>query len=131
MKTIILSQVVFGRLNMLQKNDCSVCHENKHSVSNFQGRPNMLNESKPQSKTPTLSFYQHFKTLPNKYNDLTPRYRSGSNSNHYRKFAQKSQYKSRSHSRPKSCSKYYHNHSSHNHSPNYDSNQSRYDQYYR
>ena len=45
----------------------------------------MLRESKRHSKTPTPSFYQHFKTPYNKYNNQTLRYQSRSNSNQYRK----------------------------------------------
>ena len=44
------------------KTFCSFCHKNNHSVSTCFRRLNMLKESKPQSKSPTPSFYQHFKT---------------------------------------------------------------------
>ena len=44
------------------KKYCSFCHKNNHSVSSCFRRLNMLKESKPQSRSPTPSFYQHFKT---------------------------------------------------------------------
>ena len=44
----------------------------------------MLRESKLQSKSPTRSFYQYFKTPCNNYITQTPRYRSRNNSNHYK-----------------------------------------------
>ena len=65
------------------KKDCSFCHKNNHSVSICFRRLNMLKESKPQSKSPTPSFYQHFKTHSAKHCPQYPRYRSQSNSNPY------------------------------------------------
>ena len=53
----------------------------------------MLKESKPQSKSPTPSFHQHFKTPSNKYDNQAPRYHSRSNGNHYRRFSRESAYK--------------------------------------
>ena len=44
------------------KKYCSFCHKNNHSVSTCFRRLNMLKESKPQSRSPTLTFYQHFKS---------------------------------------------------------------------
>ena len=85
----------------------------------------MLKESKPQSESPTPSFYQHFRTPSNKFDNQTPRYRSRSNSNHYRRFSRDSRYKSSSHSRSNTRPRYYHNNSSQNHSPHYDRNRSR------
>ena len=46
------------------KKYCSFCHKNNHSVSTCFSRLNMLKESKPQSRYPTPTFYQHFKILP-------------------------------------------------------------------
>ena len=58
------------------KKYCSFCHKNNHSVSTCYRRINMLKESKPQSKSPTPSFYQHSKTSSNEHDNQTPRYRS-------------------------------------------------------
>ena len=98
------------------KEYCSFCHKKNHAVSTCYLKINMLKESKRQSKSPTSSFYQHFKTPSNKNDNQTPRYRSSSNSNHYRRFSRESRYISRSHSRSNSLPRYYHNHSSLNHS---------------
>ena len=90
----------------------SFCRKIIHSVSTCYRRLIMLKKSKPQSKILTPFFYQHFKIPSSKDNNLTPRYRSRSNSNHYRKFSRECQYKPRSHSRSNSRSKYYHIHPS-------------------
>ena len=54
------------------KNYCSFCHENNHRVSTCFWKINVLEESKPQSKSPTPSFDQCFKTPFNKYDNQTP-----------------------------------------------------------
>ena len=69
------------------KKHCSLCQNNIHSVSSCNRRLNMLKGSKPQSKSPTPSFNQHFKSPSNKYNNQTPRYHSRSKSNHYLKLS--------------------------------------------
>ena len=79
------------------KNYCLFCHKNNHSVSTCFRRLNMLKESKPQSRSPTPSFYQHFKTPSNK--PQYSRYRSRSNSNPYRRSSRDTRYRFRSHSR--------------------------------
>ena len=79
----------------------------------------MLEEAIHQSESHTAFFYQYFKTT-SKNNKQSPRYLSRYEGNHYQKFSRESCYKSRSHSRSKSHSKYYKNHSSQNHSPYYD-----------
>ena len=48
------------------KKYCSFCHKNNHSVSTCFRRLNMLKESKPQHRSPTPIFYQHFKSHSNK-----------------------------------------------------------------
>ena len=111
--------------------NCFFCQKNNRSVSTRYRKINMLKESKPQSKSPTPSFYQHFKTPFNKYDNQIPPYRSCSNSNHYRRFSRDFCYKSRSHSLSNSRPRYYQNHSSQNHSPHNDRNRSRYDQHYK
>ena len=58
------------------KKYCSFCHKNNHSVSTCFRRLNMLKESKPQSRSLTPTFYQHFKSPSNKSH--YPRYRSRS-----------------------------------------------------
>ena len=63
------------------KKFCSFCHQNNHSVSTRFRRLDMLKESTPQSRYPTPSFYQHFKTPSNKHHPQYSRYRSRSNSN--------------------------------------------------
>ena len=57
----------------------------------------MLKESKPQSRSPTPTFYQHFKRPSNKSH--YPRYRSRSHSNPSRRSSRETRYQSRSYSR--------------------------------
>ena len=90
----------------------------------------MLKESKPQSKSPTPSFYQHFKTPSNKHYPQYSRYRSRSNSNPYRKSSRDTRYKSRSHSRSNSRPRYSDRYYSHNYPSYYDRNRSWYDKHY-
>ena len=112
------------------KKHCSFCHKNNHSVSNCFRRLSMLEESKQQSKSPTPSFYQHFKTPSAKHCRHCSRYRSRSNSNSFRRSSRDSRYKSRSHSRSNSRPRYNDKSYSHNHSSYYDRNRSRYDKHY-
>ena len=90
------------------KKYCSFCHKNNHSVSTCFRRLNLLKESKPQSRSPTPTFYQHFKTPSNK--SRYPRYRSRSYSNPSRKSSRDNRYdnryQSRSNSRSHSRSRY-------------------------
>ena len=79
------------------KKYCSFCHKINHSVSTCFRRPNMLKESKPQSRSPTPTFYQHFKS-PSKKSHY-PRYRSRSHSNPSRRSSRDTRYQSRSYSR--------------------------------
>ena len=109
----------------------SFCHKNNHSVSTCYRRLNIPKKSKPQSKLPTSSFYQHFKTLSNKNSPETHLCRSRSNSNPYQKFSREPRFKSRSLSRSNSCSHSSDEHHPHNHSSYYDRNRSSYDHYYR
>ena len=90
----------------------------------------MLKKSKPKSRSPTLSFYQHFKTPISKHIPQYSRYRSRINSNTYRRSSRDSRYKSRSHSRSNSRPRYHDKSYSHNHSSYYDCNRSRYDKHY-
>ena len=46
-----------------------LCHKTFHSVSTCYRRINKLKESKPQSKSLTPSFYQHFKTPSSKFDN--------------------------------------------------------------
>ena len=91
----------------------------------------MLKESKPQSKSSTPSLYQPFRTPPNRIDNQAPRYRSRSQSNHYRRFSRESRYKSRPLSRSNFRPRYYHNHFSQNHSQFNDRTRFRYDQLYK
>ena len=79
------------------KKYCSFCHKNNHSVSTCCRRLNMLKESKPQSRSPTPTFYQHVKSPSNKSH--YPRYRNRSHSNPSRRSSRESRYQSRSYSR--------------------------------
>ena len=85
------------------KKFCSFCHKINHTVSTCFRRLNMLKESKPQSRYPTPTFYQHFKNPSNKSH--YHRYRSRSHSNPSRKSSRDTRYQScsysRSHSRPR------------------------------
>ena len=69
-------------INFNLKNNFHFAIKNITTVSTCHRRLTMLKEFKPQSKSPTPSFYQHFKTPSNKYNPQSPRYRS--RSIHYR-----------------------------------------------
>ena len=109
------------------KKYCSFCHKNNHSVSTCFRRVNMLNESKPQSRSPTPSFYQHFKTPSNK--PQYSRYRSRSNSNPYRRSSRYTRYRSRSYSRSHSRPRYNDKSHSHNYSSFYNRDRSRYDKH--
>ena len=73
----------------------------------------MLKESKPQSKSPTLSFHQHFKNLNRKSISQSPRYCSRSNPS--RKSSREFRYTS-SHCRYNSRSRFFDRQSPHNHS---------------
>ena len=86
------------------KKYCSFCHKNNHSVSTCFRRINMLKESKPQSRSPTHTFYQHFKNTSNKSH--YSRYRSRSHSNPSRRSSRETQYQSRSYSRSHSRPRY-------------------------
>ena len=86
------------------KKYCSFCHKNNHSVSTCFRRLNMLKESKPQSRSPTPSFYQHFKNPSTKSH--YSRYRSRSHSNPSRKSSREMRYQSRSYSRSHSRPRY-------------------------
>ena len=86
------------------KNYCSFCRKNNHSVSTCFRRLKMPKESKPPSRSPTPSFYQHFKTPSNK--PQYSRYRKKSNSNSYRRTSRDTRYKSRSYSRSHSRPRY-------------------------
>ena len=86
------------------KKYCSFCHKNNHSVSTCVRRLNMLKESKPQSRSPTPTFYQHFKNPSNKSH--YPRYRSRSHSNPSRRSFRDTRYQSRSYSRSHSRPRY-------------------------
>ena len=78
------------------KKYCSFCHKNNHSVSTCFRRLNLFKESKPQSRSPTPTFYQHFKTPSNK--SRYPRYRSRSHSTSSRKSSRDNRYDNRYHS---------------------------------
>ena len=86
------------------KKYCSFCHKNNHSVSTCFRRLNMLKESKPQSRSPTPTFYQHFKNPSNKPH--YSRHRSRSYSNPPRKSSRDTRYQSRSYSRSHSRPRY-------------------------
>ena len=77
----------------------------------------MIKESKPQSRSPTPSFYQHFKTPSNKHYPQSSQYSSRSNTNSYRRLSRDSRYKFRSHSRSNSRPRYNDKSYSHNHTP--------------
>ena len=88
----------------------------------------MLKESKPRSRSPTLSFYQHFKIPSNK--PQYSRYRSRSYSNPYRRSSRDTRYRSRSYSRSHSRPRYNDKSHSLNYSSYYSHDRSRYDKHY-
>ena len=114
------------------KKYCSFCHKNNHSVSTCFRRLNLLKESKPQSRSPTPTFYQHFKTPSNK--SRYPRYRSRSHSTSSRKSSRDNRYDnryhSRSNSRSHSRSRYNYKTTSRTYSPSHNRDRSRYDKHY-
>ena len=107
---------------------CSFCHKNNHSVSTSFRRLNMFKESKPQSRSPSPSFYQLFKTPSNK--PQLSRYRSRSNSNRYRRYSRDTRYRSRSYSHSHSRPRYNDKSRSHNYSSYYNRDRSRYNKHY-
>ena len=110
------------------KKYCSFCHKNNHSVSTCFRRLNMLKESKPQSRSPTPTFYQHFKNPSNKPH--YSRHRSRSYSNPPRKSSRDTRYQSRSYSRSHSRPRYNTNTYSRTYSPYHNRDRSRYDKHY-
>ena len=110
------------------KKYCFFCHKNNHSVSTCFRRLNMLKESKPQSRSPTPTFYQHFKNPSNKPH--YSRYRSRSHSNPSGRSSRDTRYRSRpysrSHSRPRNNIKS----PSRNYSSYHNRDRSRYDKHY-
>ena len=110
------------------KKYCSFCHKNNHSVSTCFRRLNMLKESKPQSRSPTPTFYQHFKKPSNKPH--YSRHRSRSYSNPPRKSSRDTRYQSRSYSRSHSRPRYNTKTYSRTYSPYHNRDRSRYDKHY-
>ena len=110
------------------KKYCSFCHKNNHSVSTCFRRRNMLKESKPQSRSPTPTFYQHFKNPSNKPH--YSRHRSRSYSNPPRKSSRDTRYQSRSYSRSHSRPRYNTKTYSRTYSPCHNRDRSRYDKHY-
>ena len=110
------------------KKYCSFCHKNNHSISTCFRRLNMLKESKPQSRSPTPTFYHHFKNPSNKTS--YPRYRSRSYSNPSRRSSRDTRYQSRSFSRSHSRPRYNTKTSSRTYSPYHNRDRSRYDKHY-
>ena len=110
------------------KKYCSFCHKNNHSVSTCFRRLNMLKESKPQSRSPTPTFYQHFKNPSNKPH--YSRHRSRSYSNPPRKSSRDTRYQSRSYSRSHSRPRYNTKTYSRTYSPYHNRDRSRYDKHY-
>ena len=110
------------------KKICSFCHKNNHSVSTCFRRLNMLKESKPQSRSPTPTFYQHFKNPSNKTS--CSRYRSRSYSNPSRRSSRDTRYQSSSFSRSQSRPRYNTKTSSRTYSPYHNCDRSRYDKHY-
>ena len=110
------------------KKYCSFCHKNNHSVSTCFRRLNMLEESKPQSRSPTPTFYQHFKSPSSKSH--YPRYRSRSHSNPSRRSSRETRYQSRYYSRSHSRPRYNIKTPSHTYSSYHHRDRSRYDKHY-
>ena len=110
------------------KKYCSFCHKNNHSVSTCFRRLNMLKESKPQSRSPTPTFYQHFKNPSNKPH--YSRHRSRSYSNPPRKSSRDTRYQSRSYSRSHSRPRYNTKTYSRTYPPYHNRDRSRYDKHY-
>ena len=110
------------------KKYCSFCHKNYHSVSTCFRRLNMLKESKPQSRSPTPTFYHHFKNPSTKSH--YPRYRSRSHSNPSRRSSRETRYQSRSYSRSHSRPRYNIKPSSRTYSSYHNRDRSRYDKHY-
>ena len=110
------------------KKYCSFCHRNNHSVSTCFRRLNMLKESKPQSRSPTPTFYQHFKNPSNKPH--YSRHRSRSYSNPPRKSSRDTRYQSRSYSRSHSRPRYNTKTYPRTYSPYHSRDRSRYDKHY-
>ena len=110
------------------KKYCSFCHKNNHSVSTCFRRLNMPKESKPQSRSPTPTFYQHFKNPSNKPH--YSRHRSRSCSNPPRKSSRDTRYQSRSYSRSHSRPRYNTKTYSRTYSPYHNRDRSRYDKHY-
>ena len=110
------------------KKYCSFCHKNNHSVSTCFRRLNMLKESKPQSRSPTPTFYQHFKNPFNKPH--YSRHRSRSYSNPPRKSSRDTRYQSRSYSRSHSRPRYNTKTYSRTYSPYHNRDRSQYDKHY-
>ena len=88
----------------------------------------MLKESKPQSRSPTPTFYQHFKTPSNKPH--YSRYRRRSYSNPSRRSSRDTRYQSRSYSRSHSRPRYNTKTYSRTYSPYQNCDRSRYDKHY-
>ena len=109
------------------KKHCSFCHKNNHSVSTCFCRLNMLKESKPQSRSPTPTFHQHFKNPSNKPH--YSRHRSRSYSNPPRKSSRDIRYQSRSYSRSHSRPRYNTKTYSRTYSPYHNRDRSRYDKH--
>ena len=110
------------------KKYCSFCHKNNHSVSTCFRRLNMLKESKPQSRSPTPTFYQHFKNPSTKSH--YHRYRSRSHSNPSRRSSRETRYQSRSYSRSHSRLRYSIKNPSRTYSSYHSRDRSRYDKHY-
>ena len=110
------------------KKYCSFCHKNNHSVSTCFRRLNILKESKPQSRSPTPTFYQHFKNPSNKPH--YSRHRSRSYSNPSRTSSRDARYRSRSYSRSHSRPRFNNKTYSRPYSPYYNRDRSRYDKHY-
>ena len=88
----------------------------------------MVKESKPQSRSPTPTFYQHFKNPSNKPH--YSRHRSRSYSNPPRKSSRDTRYQSRSYSRSHSRPRYKTKTYSRTYSPYHNRDRSRYDKHY-
>ena len=88
----------------------------------------MLKESKPQSRSPTPTFYQHFKnpSLKPSYS----RYRSRSYSNPSHRSSRDTRFQSRSFSRSHTRPRYNTKTSSRAYSPYHNRDRSRYDKHY-
>ena len=108
------------------KKYCSFCHKNNHSVSTCFRRLNILNESKPQSRSPTPTFYQPFKNPSN----ITRYPRSRSHSNPSRRSSRDTRYQSRSYSRSHSRPGYNNKTTSRTYSPYHNRDRIQYDMHY-